>query len=73
MAAAHSPFGCASRCVAELAGLDRPRSEFRHMVDPDIGLHLFFDEGHHIGSRDPGRTETSRDVGGPKVGRLDVS
>ncbi|MNV40730.1 hypothetical protein D3C71_1323450 [compost metagenome] len=55
MAAAGAPFGFAGGAVTQLSGLHRPGTEFRHMVDADIGLHLLLHEGDDIFSRDPWR------------------
>jgi len=43
------------------------------MVDADIGIHLLFDKGNNVAGRNPWRAETRGDVGGSKIGRLDVS
>jgi hypothetical protein len=56
--------------IAELARLDRPGREFRHVVDLDLGIHRLLDEGDDIGGRNPRRAETRGDVGRAEIGRL---
>ena len=42
------------------------------MVDLDLGAHRLLDEGDDIGGGNPGCAETCSDIGGTKIGRLDI-